>query len=98
MWLMLQQKEPEDYVVATGEAHSVQEFVEEAFTCIGLDWRKYVEANTPSDMRPAEVKILIGDASKARKKLGWVPRVRFKDLVRMMLVNDLNKYEVGMFS
>jgi GDPmannose 4,6-dehydratase len=84
MWLMLQQDKPDDYVVATGETHSVQEFVEEAFACVGLDWREYVDID-PRYYRPVEVEALLGDASKARTKLGWTPRITFQDLVRLMV-------------
>jgi GDPmannose 4,6-dehydratase len=89
MWLMLQQDEPDDYVIATGEAHSVQEFLEEAFAYAGLDWRKHVEID-PWYYRPAEVDLLVGDARKAKKKLGWEPRTKFKSLVRLMMDVDLN--------
>mgnify|MGYP001393288934 FL=1 len=88
MWLMLQQPEPEDYVIATGESHSVREFLEEAFSYAGLDWRDYVKID-PRYFRPTEVDHLLGDASKAREKLGWRPRVTFKELVRMMVDHDL---------
>ena len=88
MWLMLQQDEPEDYVIATGETHSVHEFLDEAFTCLDLDWRDYVKTD-PRYLRPSEVDVLLGDASKAREKLGWQPKVRFKELVRMMVEADL---------
>ena len=88
MWLMLQQDEPDDYVVATGEAHSVREFAEEAFAYVGLDWRDYVEID-PRYFRPTEVDFLLGDATKAREKLGWRPRVAFKELVRRMVDHDL---------
>lgn len=88
MWAMLQQDRPDDYVVATGEAHSVREFVEEAFALLGLDWRKYVEKD-PRYYRPTEVDCLIGDASKAKKQLGWTPRVKFQELVRIMVEADL---------
>ena len=88
MWLMLQQDEPDDYVVATGEAHSVREFVEEAFAYVGLDWRDYVEID-PRYFRPTEVDFLLGDATKAHEKLGWRPRVTFKELVRRMVDHDL---------
>jgi GDPmannose 4,6-dehydratase len=87
MWRMLQQDRPEDYVIATGEAHSVREFLEEAFACAGLDWRKHVETD-PRYLRPAEVDNLLGDASKAKKVLGWEPKVRFRDLVRLMVEAD----------
>jgi GDPmannose 4,6-dehydratase len=88
MWLMLQQPEPDDYVIATGETHSVSEFCQEAFSHAGLDWRKYV-AIDPKYYRPAEVELLVGDASKARRTLGWDPRVKFKELVRMMVDADV---------
>lgn len=88
MWLMLQQPEPDDYVVATGKTHSVQEFCEEAFGYVGLDWRDYV-VQDPRYMRPAEVDVLVGDASKARRVLGWEPRVTFEELVRLMVDADL---------
>jgi GDPmannose 4,6-dehydratase len=88
MWLMLQQDEPGDYVVATGETHSVRELVEAAFGCVGLDWQRYV-VQDPSLVRPAEVDLLIGDASKARRVLGWKPQVNFAELVRRMVEADL---------
>lgn len=88
MWLMLQQNQPDDYVVATGEAHTVGEFVEEAFGHVGLDWKKYVKVD-PRYYRPTEVDLLIGDASKARTNLGWTPKVRFKELVRLMVESDV---------
>jgi GDPmannose 4,6-dehydratase len=86
-WRMLQQDEPDDYVLATGEAHSVQDFLEEAFTYGGLDWREYVKTD-PRYFRPAEVDVLMGDYSKAKEKLGWEPTVRFEELVRMMVDSD----------
>jgi GDPmannose 4,6-dehydratase len=86
-WRMLQQDEPDDYVLATGETHSVQEFLEAAFTYAGLDWREYVKID-PRYFRPAEVDLLIGDYSKAKEKLGWEPTVRFDELVRMMVDAD----------
>lgn len=92
MWLMLQQDKPEDYVIATGENHSVEEFVKLAFGTVGIsDWEKYVKSNISEHMRPAEVDYLIGDASKARKELGWVPKTSFKELVEMMVNADLEK-------
>ncbi len=87
MWLMLQQDEPDDYVVATGESHSVRQFLDEAFDYAGLDWRTYVEIDSRY-LRPSEVDHLQGDASKARLKLGWNPRVSFTELVRMMVDQD----------
>ncbi len=88
MWRMLQQDEPDDYVIATGETHSVREFCEEAFSAVGLDWQEYVKVD-PKYFRPAEVDLLLGDPSKARKVLGWEPRVTFKDLARLMVEADL---------
>ncbi|HJM62587.1 MAG TPA: GDP-mannose 4,6-dehydratase [Roseibacillus sp.] len=92
MWLMLQQETPDDYVVATGETHSVREFVEEVFSYLGLDWETLVEYDARYE-RPAEVDMLIGDASKARAQLGWEPKVKFKDLVRIMVDADLELAE-----
>lgn len=88
MWLMLQQEKPDDYVIATGETHSVQEFLEEAFSHVGLDWRKFVEID-PKYLRPTEVDLLIGDASKAKAALGWQPTVTFQALVRLMVDADM---------
>ena len=88
MWLMLQQNTADDYVIATGETHSVREFVEEAFDYAGLDWKKYVKIDKRY-FRPTEVDILLGDSSKAREKLGWEPKVNFKQLVRMMVDADM---------
>ncbi len=87
-WLMLQQPEPDDYVIATGESHSVREFLEEACALAGLDWRRHVEVD-PRYFRPTEVEHLQGDAAKARARLGWVPRVGFRELVKMMVEADL---------
>jgi GDPmannose 4,6-dehydratase len=88
MWLILQQNEPDDYVIGTGECHSVKEFVEEAFSYIGLDWKRYVKID-PRYFRPTEAEALIADASKAKSKIGWKPRVTFKDLVRIMVDADM---------
>jgi GDPmannose 4,6-dehydratase len=88
MWLMLQQDKPDDYVIATGEAHSVREFLDEAFKYVGLNWREYVEID-PQYFRPAEVDMLVGDASKARRVLGWEAKTRFRDLVRLMVDHDI---------
>jgi GDPmannose 4,6-dehydratase len=88
MWLMLQQQEADDYVIATGETHTVREFLAEAFSCVGLDWQKHVDID-PKYYRPAEVDLLIGDASKAREKLGWKPQTSFKELVRLMVDTDV---------
>jgi len=89
MWLMLQQEEPDDYVVGTGEAHSVREFVELAFAHAGLDWPQYVEID-PHYFRPAEVNFLMADTEKVRRVLGWQPTVTFHELVKMMVEADLN--------
>ena len=88
MWLMLQQEKPDDYVVATGEAHSVREFLEICFAYLGLDYEDFVEFD-PRYTRPSEVDVLLGDPSKANKVLGWEPEVSFQGLVKMMLENDL---------
>jgi GDPmannose 4,6-dehydratase len=88
MWLMLQQDAPDDYVIATGETHSVSEFLEEAFSHLDLDWREYVELD-PKYLRPAEVDLLIGDAGKAKRVLNWEPEVTFKELVRLMVDADM---------
>jgi GDPmannose 4,6-dehydratase len=93
MWLMLQQEQPDDYVIATGESHSVQEFVEEAFGRLDLDWRKHVAVDQ-CFFRPSEVDVLMGDASKARDRLGWQSRTPFKDLVRLMVESDMIRVDV----
>jgi GDPmannose 4,6-dehydratase len=91
MWRMLQQPEPDDYVVATGQTHSVRDFVAAAFAHVGIDdWARYVEID-PRLFRPAEVDHLVGDATKARERLGWSPKVTFEDLVRMMVDSDLER-------
>jgi GDPmannose 4,6-dehydratase len=87
MWLMLQQDEPDDFVIATGETRSVRAFVEEVFGLLDLDWHKYIEVD-PNYFRPAEVDLLQGDASKAAQKLGWTPKVAFHQLVKMMVDHD----------
>ena len=92
MWLMLQQDNPDDYVIGTGEAHTVREFVEEAFGAVDLDWKQYVEID-PRYFRPAEVDYLLADASKAQKVLGWEPQVTFKKLVHLMVEADLKDLE-----
>lgn len=92
MWLMLQQDKPDDYVIATGETHTVREFLEESFRCVGLDWEKYVEFDERY-LRPAEVDLLIGDASRAKKKLGWQPKTTFKELVKIMVDADMKELE-----
>jgi GDPmannose 4,6-dehydratase len=88
MWMMLQQEQPDDYVVATGETHSVREFVEETFACLDLDWEAFVRYD-PRYERPAEVELLIGDPAKAKRQLGWEPRVTFKELVKIMVEADM---------
>jgi GDPmannose 4,6-dehydratase len=92
MWLMLQQDTPEDFVIATGEAYSVRAFLQESFGCLDLDWRIYVDMD-PRYLRPTEVEFLKGDSSKARKRLGWEPRVKFKELVRIMIDADIQNLE-----
>jgi GDPmannose 4,6-dehydratase len=94
MWLMLQQDQPADYVIGTGEAHSVQEFVEVAFGHLGLDWKKYVVVD-PEFYRPAEVDLLMADPAKARSILKWEPEVNFEQLVRMMVDADLALLQDG---
>jgi GDPmannose 4,6-dehydratase len=90
MWRMLQQGEPDDYVIATGEPHSVQNFVDVAFAHAGLEPERYVKTD-PAFLRPAEVDHLVGDASKAKRKLGWEPRHSFTDLVEMMVDADVER-------
>jgi len=92
MWLMLQQEEPDDYVIATGEAHSVRELVEKAFDVVGLDWQEYVKVDKRF-LRPLDVSSLIGDYSKAEKKLGWKPKTRFDDLVKLMVKEEVSRWE-----
>jgi len=92
MWLMLQQDQPDDCVIATNETHSVKEFLQVAFAHAGLDWKQYVEID-PKYFRPAEVDLLIGDYSKARKKLGWEPKTRFEDLTKLMVDEDLRRLQ-----
>lgn len=92
MWSMLQQDKPDDYVIATGESHSVREFCEEAFSVAGLDYKDYVKVDKQF-LRPVDVNYLLGDSLKAKKKLGWTPKTPFKDLVRMMVEADLEKYK-----
>lgn len=92
MWLMLQQPEPDDYVIATNETHSVREFLVEAFGHVGLDWQRHVEIDS-AYYRPAEVDVLIGDYSKAKEKLGWQPKTLFKDLVKIMVDADVERLQ-----
>jgi GDPmannose 4,6-dehydratase len=92
MHLMLQQDKPDDYVLATGETHTIREFCEETFSYLGMDYSKYVEIDAKY-YRPAEVDVLQGDASKARKILGWEPKVRFKELVRIMVDAEMRGEE-----
>jgi len=88
MWMMLQQEKPEDYVIGTGETHSVKEFLEEVFNYAGLDWKEYVEID-PRYFRPTEVELLLADSSKAKRELGWSPRITFKELVKIMVDSDM---------
>lgn len=92
MWLMLQQDEPDDYVVATNETHSIKEFLEEAFRCVGFKWQDYVEIDKRY-YRPTEVDLLIGDYSKAKNKLGWEPKTKFKKLVKIMVEADIKELQ-----
>jgi GDPmannose 4,6-dehydratase len=92
MWMMLQEDEPDDYVVATGEAHTVRELLEVAFSHVGLDWQDYVKIDSKL-MRPIDVTTLCGDTSKIEKKLGWKPRTRFPDLVKLMVDADMDRWE-----
>ena len=92
MWLMLQQDQPEDFVIATGQTHTVREFLEEAFSYAGLDWKKFVKIDHRY-FRPAEVDLLVGDASKAKKKIGWAPKTAFHELVRLMVDADLEQVQ-----
>jgi GDPmannose 4,6-dehydratase len=88
MWLMMQAPEPDDYVIATGETHSVRDFLDAAFGLLDLDWKEYVDID-PRYYRPAEVELLLGDATKARTKLGWAPKMTFPELVKLMVDHDL---------
>ena len=88
MWKMLQQDQPEDYVVATGQTHSVREFLDDVFGRLDLDWQKFVEID-PRYYRPTEVDLLLGDAGKAKRQLGWEPKVDFKQLAQMMVEEDM---------
>jgi len=92
MWLMLQQKKPQDFVIATGETHTVREFAEAAFDHVGLNWKKFVKVDKKF-YRPAEVNVLLGNPAKAKKVLRWKPRVTFNELVRMMVDADLARLE-----
>ncbi len=94
MWLMLQQDQPDDYVIATGQTHSVQRLCEVAFGHLGLDWHKYVVSD-PKFIRPAEVDMLVGDASKAHAKLGWEPSVTFEELIQMMVDADMKELQAS---
>lgn len=96
MWLMLQQKEPDNYVISTGESHSVEEFLDSATEYAGMtDWDKFVEISQ-KDMRPTDIDDLVGNSSKARETLGWKPKTRFKDLVKLMVEHDMNAFKLGM--
>lgn len=89
MWLMMQQPKPDDYVIATGETHSVKEFADTAFAVAGLNPKKYITWNNPADIRPSEIDLLIGNPAKAKKVLGWKPKTKFRDLVKMMVEADM---------
>ena len=93
MWMMMQQEKPDDYVIATGEPHTVREFVEKAFSCVDLDWQDYVVVD-PAFYRPAEIQLVVGDAAKARAGLNWGPQTTFADLVGLMVEADLKKIEL----
>lgn len=93
MWLILQQKKPDDYVIATSETHSVEEFVKEAFKAVSLDWKKFVKSDKRF-CRPLDVHWLKGDYTKAKKKLGWQPKVKFKELVKIMIEEDINRWRM----
>ncbi len=97
MWLMVQQDEPEDYVISTDEAHSVKELVEVAFDHVGLNWKDYVVVDHKF-VRPAEVDLLLGDSAKAKNKLKWQPKVKFEELIRMMVDYDIERYKVSEYS
>ena len=92
MWLMLQQDKPDDYVIATNETHTVREFLEETFTCLDLDFNEFVGFDKKYE-RPAEVDLLIGDPTKAKKQLGWEPKTTFKELVALMVSEDMKLAE-----
>jgi len=92
MWLMMQQDRPDDFVIATGQTHSVREFLDEVFGYLELDWQKYVEIDQRY-CRPTEVDLLLGDPAKAKKELGWEPKVMFKDLAKMMTDADMELAE-----
>ena len=94
MWMMLQQDTPDDYVIATGQTHSVEDFLTAAFECVDLDWHDYV-VQDPRFMRPAEVDLLVGDPTKARVQLGWEPKVMFPELVKMMVDSDIEMIKSG---
>jgi GDPmannose 4,6-dehydratase len=91
MWLMLQATDPDDYVIATGEAHTVEDFVAAAFEHVGLDWREHVRYDEALSRGPSDSPALVGDPSKIRERLGWEPEVRFDELVRMMVDADLEQ-------
>ena len=93
MWLMLQQSKPADYVIATAENHSVKEFIESTFNYLGLDWEKYVKQDK-AFVRPADINLLVGDYSKAKKELGWEPKIKFKDLIKIMIDEELKTFKL----
>jgi GDPmannose 4,6-dehydratase len=93
MWLILQQTEPDDYVIATGKTWSVRDFLDKAFAVVNMDWKDYVEFDERY-LRPTEVDSLVGDATKAKNKLGWEAKTSFDELVKIMVESDLKKYNV----
>ena len=94
IWNILQQDKPDDFVISTGENYSIEDFVREAFSIVGLDWKRFVKSNVSRYLRPSEVPSLLGDSSKAIKKLKWKPKVLFKDLCLMMVENDLKSFNL----
>jgi GDPmannose 4,6-dehydratase len=94
MWLMLQQDEPDDYVIATGVTHSIEKLLHVAFSAVDLEWKNYT-VQDPQFMRPAEVDLLVGDATKAGQKLGWEPAVSFEQLIQMMVESDIQLLKAG---
>jgi GDPmannose 4,6-dehydratase len=94
MWLMLQQDKPDDYVIATGQTHTVERLVQLAFAAVDLDWKKYVVLD-PAFVRPAEVDLLIGDPAKAKRQLGWTPQITFEQMVERMVKSDIEKLKGG---
>ena len=94
IWQILQQEKPDDFVISTGENYSIEDFVKEVFSIVGLDWTKFVKSNVSRYLRPSEVPSLLGDSTKAIKILNWKPKVMFKDLCLMMVENDLKSFDL----